>query len=47
MTHNYHACSTLQDNDIPILSMKKLEQLSGPLTWRGAAEAAAETAFTG
>lgn len=43
MTHNYHARSTLQDKDIPILNMKKLEQLSGPLTWQGAAEAAAET----
>lgn len=42
MTHNYHARSTLQDKDIPILNMKKLEQLSGPLTWRGAADAAAE-----
>lgn len=42
MTHNYHARSTLQDKDIPILNMKKLERLSGPLTWRGAADAAAE-----
>lgn len=42
MTHNYHAHSTLQDRDIPILNMKEVGQISGPLTWRGAADAAVE-----
>jgi len=47
MSQNYHARSTLQDEDIAALNMKKLEQLSRPLARRGAAAADTEQPVKG